>query len=424
MQLAISLPMAESLWLLVFRDVGGRKMIESWRWYGPSDKVTPDDIAQAGARHVVTALHHVPNGEVWTLEEIEKRQRMLAAKGLLWSVVESLPVHEDIKTRTGGYRGYIDNYCQSLRNLAARGIALVCYNFMPVLDWTRTNLEYVLPNGAKALRFDHIDLAAFDLHILQREHAAGNYSAREIALAAQRHAAMGEEERERLTRNILMGLPGAQEHYTLEEFRAHLGRYDGLDAVALRQNLSAFLQAIIPTAETAGVRMAIHPDDPPRSILGLPRVMSTQSDMDALREALPNRANGFTFCTGSYGVRADNALPEMFAKHAERIYFAHFRSTRRDRENPHSFTEAEHLGGDVDMYAMMKSLLTEERRRGEEIPVRPDHGHQILDDLDKTQSNPGYTAIGRLKGLAELRGLALGIQRSCPALRPRSEGKP
>ena len=398
-------------------------MIESWRWYGPRDTVTLDAIAQAGARHVVTALHHIPNGEVWSVEEIEKRHRMVAAKGLLWSVVESLPVHEDIKTRTGQYRRYIDNYCRSLRNLAACGLSVVCYNFMPVLDWTRTNLEHVLPNGAKALRFDQIDLAVFELHILKREGAADEYSAQETALAAKRYADMGRKEEEKLTRTILMGLPGAQERYTLRQFRARLGRYKGLDTTALHHHLWAFVQAIISTAETVGIRMAIHPDDPPRSILGLPRVMSTQADMDALRQAVPSSSNGFTFCTGSYGARGDNALREMFEKHAERIYFAHFRSTQRDRENPNSFTEAEHLRGDVDMYAMMKSLLLEERRRGEEIPVRPDHGHRILDDLEKTERNPGYTAIGRLKGLAELRGLALGIRGSCPDLRERSGGK-
>lgn len=391
-------------------------MIESLRWYGPDDAVTLDDIAQAGAKQVVTALHHVPNGAVWTVAEIEKRRRMIAAKGLIWSVAESLPVHEDIKTRSGRYRHYIDHYCRSLRNLAACGISVVCYNFMPVLDWTRTNLEYLLPNGARALRFDQIDLAVFELYILQRAGAAKRYSSQEVARAARRHASMGKKEREKLTRTILMGLPGTQEHYTLEQFRAHLRKYDELNAAALHDNLSAFVQAIIPTAETAGLRMAIHPDDPPRSILGLPRVMSTQADMDALRAAVPSRANGFTFCTGSYGVRSDNALREMFAQHAAQIYFVHFRSTRRDRDDPNSFTEAGHLAGDVDMYAMMKSLLLEERRRGAEIPVRPDHGHQILDDLDKNGGNPGYTAIGRLKGLAELRGLELGIRRSCPYL--------
>lgn len=384
-------------------------MKETWRWFGPNDSVSLQHIAQAGATGIVTSLHHIPTGELWPLDEVLARKVLIETAGLEWSVIESIPLHNDIKTRTGDYQRYIENYKKSLRNVGAAGVTDVCYNFMPVVDWTRTNLNYTLPNNARALRFEMSDFAAYDVYMLQRPDAEASYAPDVLANAKHRLDQMSAEEKALLEKNIIAGLPGGEGSYDREGIRAAIDQFIQLGDDGMRANLFAFLREIIPVAEEAGVRMCIHPDDPPFSLFGLPRVVSTADDARALLNAVSSPSNGLTLCAGSYGARCDNNLVEMAREFGDRIYFVHLRNIKREEDG--SFYESDHLDGDNDMVGLIDALLDEEARRrasGSTLPpiaMRPDHGHLMADELGKPGINPGYSYAGRMKGLAELRGV-------------------
>ncbi|MDA8887692.1 mannonate dehydratase [Hellea sp.] len=391
-------------------------MRESWRWFGPNDPVTIEEIQQTGATDIVSALHNVPVGEVWSLEAIHHHQSLIESDGtegmsLKWTVVESIPVHEDIKLAIHGHQKFIDSWITSMENLAQCGIKTICYNFMPIIDWTRTDLKHKLPNGAYALRFDQVKFSAFDLFILKRKSAVTEYTYHEVVEAKYCFEKMSETERAELTNNIIAGLPGKmRKSYGLDDFRAMLAKYDGINRNILRQNLFSFLSQVLPRAEKLGVKLAIHPDDPPRDMFGLPRIICTAADLEILFKAQPSPSNGITLCVGTYGSRPDNDLPAMARKFGNRIHFSHLRGVSRDEAEQRSFIEANHLDSDIDMVGVIKELLNEERRRLKEEPeregifIRPDHGHQMMSDIGKP-SNPGYSSIGRLKGLAEIRGV-------------------
>lgn len=397
-------------------------MRQTWRWFGPNDTTRIEDIVQAGAEGIVTALHHVPNGAVWTPEEIARRQGEVGRRsdgtpsGLSWDVIESLPVSEDVKKQKGEWKAHIASYKASLSNVAAAGIEVVCYNFMPVLDWTRTDLRWRLPHGGTCMRFDIADFAVFDIHLLRRRNAVADYDVEVAAEAARRHADMPDDGKKALARNITFGLPGSTEHMTMEDVQRHLDEYGAISADRLRQNFIDFLSEVVPVAESLGLRLCCHPDDPPFPLLGLPRIMSTEADYRTILDGVDSPANGMTLCSGSLGARPDNDLPGMMERLGDRVHFLHLRNVRRDSNAiAGSFYEAEHLGGDTDMVALVAAIVTEERRRkaagraDHQIPMRPDHGQDIVDDL-KREAQPGYPTIGRLKGLAELRGVERALE--------------
>ena len=390
-------------------------MIHSMRWFGPQDPVPLMHIRQAGCSGIVTALHQIPVGEIWTRAQIQERKKIIEKdnhikSSLHWLVVESLPVHEDIKKGLPARDKLIENYIHSLENLAAEGIYTVCYNFMPVLDWSRTNLQYTFQDGSESLRFDMVDFACFDLFILKRPDAEKDYSKAIIRKAEEKFFKLKSEEKKELENTILLGLPGSEEAFELGNFQELLNEYKEIGARELKENLFYFIQKIGPMAKKLGIKLSIHPDDPPMPLLGLPRVVSTEKDLEELMQAYDDPSNGITFCTGSLGVRPDNNINELFKKYANRVHFLHLRTTKRESESPLVFHEARHLEGDVEFYELIKSILLEERRRGNVfIPMRPDHGLKILDDFHK-KSYPGYSAIGRLKALAEIRGLEYAIK--------------
>ncbi|HEX5149831.1 MAG TPA: mannonate dehydratase [Parafilimonas sp.] len=381
---------------------------QTWRWFGPHDPVTLKDILQTGATGIVTALHHVPHGDVWTIDEIEKRKHIIEAAGLAWDVVESVTVPESIKTQTGNYKKHIEQYKQTLRNLSACNIKTVTYNFMPVTDWTRTNLDYIMPDGSRALYFNWFDLAVFDIYILKRKNAANNYNEAVVAEAENRFKNYSPRQLEALSGVVLFGIPG-EKKVTVEELHTALATYSNIDHSVLREHLKYFLQEITPVAAEENIKLAIHPDDPPFDVFGLPRIVSNADDVDYILSSVDHSANGFCFCTGSFGAGAHNNLVEMVRQVDTRIHFVHLRNTKRDEYG--NFFEADHLDGNTDMYAVMKEILTVQQKINTPVPFRPDHGHVMLDDMNKT-TNPGYSCIGRMRGLAELRGLMLGITKT------------